>query len=357
MTETLIVCVLLTLSCVSAFAQGALPEAGSTPTASCQIAAERFKALAGDATDRTPLAVLKTPGSDITAEPARVGLEATPELIAWAAAQTPAVQLPEELRNEGAIIGSGWLEQLPGTAFYAIHEVGGTAHCYASTYFEVDGDGTAHIVAAPAGIPDGSCMVSRSFGMIGRTPVMFEDDFTLGPAMRSSLTIASWKDRSWEACRLTFEYEPVFLERTSNTWESNCTGDNCDRLRSAAYQIAAAVQTDPQRARQDLLADLSESQQLEYKQALDAARLESPVIRDHERDPTQLTKEFPFRVPYADGERLYIVGIGHFTIGWRYFADWSVTFREVRPDGAVDSGSFAIGMLKGRVSGVSIKAL
>lgn len=355
MVKTLLVgSVTLLVCCVPA-------DAANSQTASCQIAADRFAALSSDFTDRSPFALLtNTRGSGFTADPRTVRLDrGTPDLIAWAAAQTPPVELPDELRRDHAALPHSWLEQLPGVAFYAINSVGGTAQCYVSTYFEVDGEGKARIAAAPAGIPKDSCMVTRSFGTIDRQPVIFEEHYTFGPAMSSRLIIANWNsDRSWAPCQLTLAYEPVFLDRTLNTWDGSCIGPDCDRLRSAAYRIVAAVQSDPQAARRTLLAELSESQQLAYEKAEATAYAQTPgVTTGRATDPGQITKEFPFRMPYAEGDRLYIAHVGHFTIGWRYFADWSVTFQEIQPDGLIDSGSFAIGMWKGRVTGTSIEPL
>jgi hypothetical protein len=336
------------------------PEGGNADAPTCQIAAQRLSRLTGDFADRSPLnSLTRTTGSGISAGGKIVELDGgTTDLLAWAAAQTPPVEQAETLGDVALHGESAWLEQLPGTAFYAIHQVGGSAHCYTSSYFEVDRHGHARSAEGPALAMDGSCMVDRSFGTIDGAPAMFEEHYTRGPEMRSTLKIATRKrDRSWTVCRLRFEYEPLFSDRTLNRWNSSCTGAHCARLREAAFRIASAVQDDPQRARQQLMAALSETQRTDYDKAAEAARPQAPVISDQAADPARFTKEFPFRVPFADGERLYVVSVGHFTTGWQYFADWSVTFRAASQRGTTEEGSFAIGMWKGRILRTSIEAL
>lgn len=46
--------------------------------------------------------------------------------------------------------------------------------------------------------------------------------------------------------------------------------------------------------------------------------------------------------------------IGHFAIGWRDFADWSVTFLSLDNDQLTRHGAFAVGVLKGDLLDVSI---
>jgi hypothetical protein len=302
------------------------PEDSKVDAPACKFAAEGLTRIGGDFSERSPLnALTQTEGSGVTAGGRIVDLpRGNADLVAWASAQTPPVKEVETLGDIGLYGESVWLEQLPGTNFYAIHQVGGSARCYDTSYFEVDRRGRARGAGGPLySFGDGSaCGVDRSFGTVDRAPAMFEER-TYGSEMHSTLTIARRnRDRSWTACRLTFHYEPVFGDPTPSQWNSNCTGSHCARLREAAYKIVAAIQSDPQ------------------------------------RDPAQIGKDSPLRVPYADGERSYVVDVGHFiTRGLDYSADWSVTFREASQDGTAEVGSLAIGMRRGRITRTSIEAL
>ena len=53
---------------------------------------------------------------------------------------------------------------------------------------------------------------------------------------------------------------------------------------------------------------------------------------------------------------VYLASIGHATIGWRYYADWSVTFEEAGQSQLLPRGTFAVGMRKGRLVSTVVKA-
>lgn len=133
---------------------------------------------------------------------------------------------------------------MPGTGFYSLSSVQGTAHCISSVYFEVQGR-RAHLTSEPAGFEEeggASCGVGRWYGSIDGRP--------------------------------------------------------------------------PQ---------------------------ETPAGAD----PDSITEEDPLRMPYVHAGQLYAVSLGHFTIGWRYFADWSVRFDAIDDGKLVRRAAFAIGMTKG----------
>ena len=74
-------------------------------------------------------------------------------------------------------------------------------------------------------------------------------------------------------------------------------------------------------------------------------------------DPASITEENPFLLPYVYAGRVYLASLGHFTIGWRYFADWDVTFRTLEGGKLVPQGRFAVGMIKGELEKVSVSAV
>lgn len=82
------------------------------------------------------------------------------------------------------------------------------------------------------------------------------------------------------------------------------------------------------------------------KQALNAHESEEgkPEIT---ADDSSLTDTSPLLIPYIDQGTMYLVGLGHFTIGWREYADWSVTFSYLKDGKLMQKAMFAVGMWKG----------
>ena len=60
-------------------------------------------------------------------------------------------------------------------------------------------------------------------------------------------------------------------------------------------------------------------------------------------------------LPVVIDGNFYLASLGHFTIGWRVFHDWSVTFDRLEGDKKVTAASFAIGMAKGKLIDVRVK--
>jgi len=51
---------------------------------------------------------------------------------------------------------------------------------------------------------------------------------------------------------------------------------------------------------------------------------------------------------------LIIASIGHFAIGWRDFADWSVLFEEFEDGKMTPRGAFSVGTWKGDLETVTV---
>lgn len=330
--------------------------------ASCQKLAQRYRALADVHPGRSPLEVLvEDSGSGVTlVKPLAVMQNPETDLAAWARKQVPPFDVPPALTKD-LISTSAWeLSRLPYTDFYSISSNQGTAHCYDTHYFEVR-DGRATEAGMPPGFDEqggASCMVSRSFGRIDGASVYFQEAYDFTPSMSSTLTVATWDGASFAgACTVTFSFAPAFGDRTLNAWEEACKGEGCQELRRAAFQLAAAVQRDPRRARDQLRSALTPAQQNAYDEALKDVAAENPeeaAANSDDLDPAYITKESPLRLPYVHQGRLYLASVGHFTIGWRHFADWSVEFQSIENGRLVPRASFAVGMAKGRLEGVSV---
>ena len=69
-------------------------------------------------------------------------------------------------------------------------------------------------------------------------------------------------------------------------------------------------------------------------------------------DPSSYTVEQPLPVPFIEEDQLYMVSVGHWTVGWRDFADWGVSFQRLEGDQLGKQTSFAVGMWKGDLESV-----
>ena len=219
------------------------------------------------------------------------------------------------------------LDRLPQTDFYAASVIAGTAHCYFAVYFEVR-VGRAVAAAAPVGWRSGGdddgCGASRDFGQIDGVPVAFEelDDYT--PSMRSSLTVTPWENgRFSEACTATFEYAPHFDgHQTLQAWETSCQGPACEEFRELALTLVKETQANPAEAQKARIATLTQAQRRDYEALRKAASAADPSVISN---PAEFLKGEPFNLPLVYEGRTYLAALGHFTIGWRVFSDWSVS--------------------------------
>lgn len=343
-------------------------------TSDCQRISDRYRALASAHPGESPLRVLvasPTSGVAVTKPVAQMANPAT-ELPEWARKQVPPFAVPEEL-TKSLISMSGWtLEKLPNASFYALSSIEGTAHCYDSRYFIVS-SGRAEVQLAPPGFDDegGACDVARSFGQIDDVSVFLEEDYGWTPEMSSDITVATWNDGGFHAaCRVTFSFAPRFSEQTLNPWEGDseskkaCTQGDCTQLRQAAFELAEAVQKDPAEARILWRAKLSAAQLAEYATEVRLATHDpgdnppgSQQDQAKDIDPAGITQEDPLLLPYVRQGRVYLATLGHFTIGWRYFADWRVTFETLEDGKLTPQGEFAVGMMKGDLVRVSVSAV
>jgi hypothetical protein len=68
-----------------------------------------------------------------------------------------------------------------------------------------------------------------------------------------------------------------------------------------------------------------------------------------------LTDTVPLLLPMVVDDRVFLASVGHFTIGWRVFADWKVTVEVADAERTREIARFAIGMTQGPIVSVSIK--
>jgi uncharacterized protein len=320
-------------------------------TASCRKIAERYRRIADAHQGEPPLEVIAaTPGTGVTTQVGSLGTVADAKQLAdWAAHQTPPFEVPPTFAGQVDGMGSWDVERLANTNYYSLSQTQGTAHCVTSIFFRVIA-GHAQLTDSPPGFSDedgGACMVGRSYGQVDSTPVLFEQDYTYTPQMTASIKVASWEAGDFAgSCTVDFLYEPAFSRKTLNNWEQSCQDTKrCDGLREVAFQLAALAQNDSGHARAVLEQRLSPQQRASYE----AARKGAPVVLADEQgtaDDDEALTQLP--VVYQDG--LYLATLGHFTIGWREFADWSVRFDMLQDGKLAREGSFAVGMTKGKLS-------
>jgi len=72
-------------------------------------------------------------------------------------------------------------------------------------------------------------------------------------------------------------------------------------------------------------------------------------------DPAQLLDSSPLTLPIVVGGQLYLAHVGHFTIGWRNYSDWSVKLDERAGADVKLVAEIAIGMTKGKLKDASVK--
>jgi hypothetical protein len=77
--------------------------------------------------------------------------------------------------------------------------------------------------------------------------------------------------------------------------------------------------------------------------------------RSQSGDPTGLRDTDPLMLPIVVNGNIYLASLGHCTIGWRIYSDWSLTVDRLDGDKKVTAASFAFGMTSGRLIDVRVK--
>lgn len=303
-----------------------------------------------NATRSGPLAMRADPASGFSLVQPLAAMPAG-KVAAWAAAQKPPLPLPAAAAD--------WLdvperrpiiEQVPGGDFYALSALEGSAHCYDALYFRLE-NGVAREVDPPPNWSDddgAGCGVRRGLARLGDSVVAYEDESDSGPDLRARVSLSGWTGAGFgPACAIAFDYAPRFSDELANAWDQACAGPRCPALRAAARRLAESVQMERAGARAAALAALAPEERRRFV----AAYPESDKADDS--PPDAPTDQAPVVLPLELGGALYAAAVGHFTIGWRRFADWSVKFENL--DDPRDKASFAIGMSRGALVGAAVR--
>jgi len=264
------------------------------------------------------------------------------------------------------------VSNLPGSDLFAANTVGGTAHCNSTVFFAAS-HGQARLVPNPESWENdmgGSCGQTRSFASVDGLPVVIDDDLDAGPSLASTLTLTPWGDGKWQQpCQASFVFKPRFdPARTLNDWASlnkwapnNCGSGGCGGFQRAALELVRQTQQDRAGVEAKLLAALTAPQREAYQRLKRVAGHSVPDDAQAD-DKTQkpetaaaLIDTNPLLLPIMVDDRVFLASVGHFTIGWRVFADWKVTVEAAEADKVREIAHFAIGMTQGPIASVTVK--
>lgn len=265
------------------------------------------------------------------------------------------------------------VSDLPGSDLFAANSIGGTANCNSTVFFAVD-RARARLVPSPKGWDNdvgGSCGLTRSFASVDGLTVVIDDNLDAGPSLASTLTLTPWDGGKWQPpCKAGFVFAPRFdIAKTLNDWASldnwdnnDCGSGGCGGFQRAALDLVRQTQQDRAGVEAHLLSGLTAAQREEYQ------RLKRAADRPDPDDPqagggdaakpntaATLTDTAPLLLPMLVDDRVYLASVGHFTIGWRVFADWKVTVEAAEAERTREIARFAVGMTQGPIVSVSIK--
>lgn len=361
----------------------AMPPAQMTASdagkALCQRFVARYRsALAARANDpnepnaplnQTPFGFLaNTPNSGVTRAPAVPALPETnaQALDQWARRQTPPIRFSPQVKRDILNLGSSALliiDHAPGTDFFVATQTQGTAHCIYSAGFAIR-DGVARRVARPlwSDKPGDSCGVDRFFGVIdGRTVAIEDNESPYEPSLASRLTLKAWeKDSFGPACSIAFDYEPVMIEGKNDgaqTPEEKCDSPACAALKPAAKTLVEAVQRDPLAARGDAIGRLDAAQRATFgtMEKLAQARRAGVPAPEAPTNPASYLDQNPLLAPLLHQGTIYLASVGHYTIGWRTFPDWSVKLEKLDHDALIPIGTAFVAMRRGALSAAKVE--
>jgi hypothetical protein len=327
-------------------------------TTICDKLADRYAPLAHGHIGEPPLGVLaSTPGSGVqiaTTPLARFEQPST-ELALWASRQQPPFSLSDDLVKSLQMIesgGGGDLEKAPGVNYYSVSNTQGTAHCSQYVSFSIQ-KGVAVGALNPVPTDENTpCGIGLYYATVDGTPVFLSESYDYRPGMSVSIDVSTWNsDRFAAACSVQLSYKPHFSDKTLNNWDQSCSGGSCESLRKASFELVEAAERSPSTLLTESIQKLTPAQKAAWDQI---SQEPTPGLGDAMGDSSGYTAESPLRVPLVQEGQLYVASLGHFTIGWRDFADWGATFETLDGDKLTKRATFAVGMWKGDLESVVI---
>ncbi|HEY6619781.1 MAG TPA: lysozyme inhibitor LprI family protein [Steroidobacteraceae bacterium] len=317
----------------------------------CKTIADAYRPLANAHPGQAPLEVLAKSADSPLKLASRFQTMQHPatDLGVWAAAQKQpfalSPDLQKELKQYGQIgDGVGTLVKALDVDFYTIGRMLGSMGCADDLSFVVR-KGIAFPATNPEDSTEGACGSGASFATIAGFPAAIEQTYDWRPGMTASLDIWTWDGEGFTAaCQVALKYKPRLTAKTLNDWGETCEGRDCDELRAASFKLAAAAEANVDALQKRSLDALTAKQKEQF-----AAMKEA--FESQARDPSS---DDAVSLPFMHHDQLYLASIGSYSIGWRVFADWSVTFSSWDDAKLTPRGSFSVGTWKGDLESVSI---
>lgn len=318
---------------------------------------------------QSPFTLLaNTPNSGVIRGPSATALpEANARALdQWGRSQTPPARFSPKVRKAILDLGSSALltiDRAPATDFYVASQVQGTAHCIFATAFTIQ-NGVAGRVEKPLwpDRPGDTCGVDQFFGVIdGQTVAVQDNESPYEPSLAARLTIKPWDGRAFgPACSIAFDYDPVFVAMTdepSQEPERKCDSAACVALKPAAKALAEAVQHDPLAARRNALAALSADQRATFEtmEKLAQDKRGGAPLPEAPGNPASYLDQSPLLLPLLHKGDVYLASVGHYTIGWRIYPDWSVKLEKLDHDQLTSIGTASVAMRRGALRAATIQ--
>jgi uncharacterized protein YecT (DUF1311 family) len=316
--------------------------------AACKGLLDRYRPLANTHPGKRPLVVLAqagaagfelTGGGDTILHPAS-------DLVSWAKGQQPPVsisaQLSESLASDA---NGGMLQKAPGVPFFMLSRLEGSAACDSSAFFLVK-DGIALPSRRPFDDAENDCPNEGVFASLDSVPLYVRENYDYQPGMQASLEVATWQwDHFEAACTVSLSYLPWVSARTVNTSEDSCDGADCEDMRDAAFELVKAKIARTISA-ESILRGLTAQQRERYQAEQSAAEGQS--------DPG--ASENVVFVPYVRQGDVYVARIADRTVGWRDYADQSVSFERLEDGKITEKATFSVGVWKGELENAGVES-
>ena len=300
------------------------------------------------------------PQSGVTRAPASNPVpETTPKALdQWGRDQTPPLRISAKVKRDILNLGSTsilTIDQAPQTNFYVASQVQGTAHCIYTAAFTIR-NGVTERVAKPlwSGQPGDLCGVDQFFGSIdGRTVAVLDNESPYEPSLAARLTFKSWEKTNFgPSCSVSFDYDPAFVDMTTVSAQEpdqKCDNAVCAALKPQALALVKAVHRDPLSARLNAVQGLSSTHRKTFEAMEKLARDKTGDIPPTEApaNPASYLDQNPLLLPIQHEGVVYLASVGHYTIGWRVYPDWSVKLEKLDHGAMATIGTAPVAMRRG----------
>ena len=308
------------------------------------------------------------PQSGVTRAPASNPVpETTPKALdQWGRDQTPPVRISAKVKRDILNLGSIsilTIDQAPQMNFYVANQVQGTAHCIYTAAFTIR-NGVTERVPKPlwSGQPGDLCGVDQFFGLIdGRTVAVLDNESPYEPSLAARLTFKSWEKTAFgPACSVSFDFDPAFVDMmpgSAQEPDQKCDSAACAALKPLARGLVKAVHHDPLGARREAIQALSSTQRMTFETMEKLARDATGDLPPPEApaNPASYLDQNPLLLPIPHEGEVYLASVGHYTIGWRTYPDWSVKLQKLDHGALTTIGTAPVAMRRGTLRSATVE--